>query len=223
MENGTESTTRPPAAAPTVSAPESNTPSTGAVTVTQPGQQTQQLSSSNSGNSSAKQAKSSQPKNDSQQGQGQGQEGGVGKEKTQLTPAEMKKKAKEEKAARREKAKELKQAALGGAAHAGSGPSGSGDTSSLVTGSKRGQQQGGGKEGSLGQRGGQRPGLGPGRRGSMAVGGLTSGAAAADLKVHSAVLALGLQIRDYVICGSSARCVATLLAFKRVSCTVFHC
>jgi translation initiation factor eIF-2B subunit delta len=31
------------------------------------------------------------------------------------------------------------------------------------------------------------------------------------------VLALGLQLRDYVVCGSSARCVATLLAFKRVS------
>jgi hypothetical protein len=27
---------------------------------------------------------------------------------------------------------------------------------------------------------------------------------------------LGLQMRDYVVCGSSARCVATLLAFKRV-------
>ena len=34
--------------------------------------------------------------------------------------------------------------------------------------------------------------------------------------VHPAVLALGLQIRNYIICGSSARCVAMLLAFKRV-------
>ena len=34
--------------------------------------------------------------------------------------------------------------------------------------------------------------------------------------VHPAVLALGLQIRNYVICGSSARCVAMLLTFKRV-------
>ena len=34
--------------------------------------------------------------------------------------------------------------------------------------------------------------------------------------VHPAVLALGLQIRDYVICGGSARCVAMLLVFKRV-------
>ncbi|KAJ6144897.1 translation initiation factor eIF-2B subunit delta [Penicillium chermesinum] len=35
-------------------------------------------------------------------------------------------------------------------------------------------------------------------------------------EVHPAVLALGLQMRDYVVCGSSARCVATMLAFKRV-------
>lgn len=40
--------------------------------------------------------------------------------------------------------------------------------------------------------------------------------AGAAKEVHPAVLALGLQIRDYVICGSSARCVATLIAFKRV-------
>ena len=39
----------------------------------------------------------------------------------------------------------------------------------------------------------------------------------ASRDVHPAVLTLGLQIRNYVICGSSARCVATLLAFKRVS------
>lgn len=42
--------------------------------------------------------------------------------------------------------------------------------------------------------------------------------AGANKDVHPAVLTLGLQIRDYVICGSNARCVATLLAFKRVSC-----
>jgi translation initiation factor eIF-2B subunit delta len=40
--------------------------------------------------------------------------------------------------------------------------------------------------------------------------------AGAGKDVHPAVLALGLQMRNYVICGSSARCVATLLAFKRV-------
>ena len=35
--------------------------------------------------------------------------------------------------------------------------------------------------------------------------------------VHPAVLALGLQMSSYVICGSTARCVATLLVFKQVS------
>ncbi|KAI9837223.1 MAG: hypothetical protein M1819_000297 [Sarea resinae] len=34
--------------------------------------------------------------------------------------------------------------------------------------------------------------------------------------VHPAVLALGLQMSNYVICGSNARCVATLLALKKV-------
>lgn len=34
--------------------------------------------------------------------------------------------------------------------------------------------------------------------------------------IHPAVLALGLQMSSYVVCGSNARCVATLLVFKRV-------
>lgn len=34
--------------------------------------------------------------------------------------------------------------------------------------------------------------------------------------VHPAVLALGLQMSDYTICGSTARCAATLLVFKAV-------
>ncbi|KAK2861137.1 hypothetical protein FQN49_004503 [Arthroderma sp. PD_2] len=43
-----------------------------------------------------------------------------------------------------------------------------------------------------------------------------TGIAGANKDVHPAVLSLGMQVKDYVICGSSARCVATLLAFKRV-------
>jgi len=35
-------------------------------------------------------------------------------------------------------------------------------------------------------------------------------------EVHPAVLALGFQMSNYEICGSNARCVAMLLAFKRV-------
>ena len=40
--------------------------------------------------------------------------------------------------------------------------------------------------------------------------------AAAGKDVHPAVLALGLQMSNYIICGSNARCLATLLVFKRV-------
>ncbi|KAK2749466.1 hypothetical protein FQN57_006400 [Myotisia sp. PD_48] len=43
-----------------------------------------------------------------------------------------------------------------------------------------------------------------------------TGISGVNKDVHPAVLTLGMQIKDYVICGSSARCVATLLAFKRV-------
>ena len=40
--------------------------------------------------------------------------------------------------------------------------------------------------------------------------------AGATKDVHPAVLALGLQMSNYIICGSNARCVATLLVFKQV-------
>lgn len=40
--------------------------------------------------------------------------------------------------------------------------------------------------------------------------------AGAGKEIHPAVLALGLQLRDHVICGGNARCVATLLVFKKV-------
>ena len=49
--------------------------------------------------------------------------------------------------------------------------------------------------------------------------------AGAGKDVHPAVLALGLQMRNYIICGSSARCVAMLLSFKRVgqTCNLYLC
>ncbi|KAL8802741.1 MAG: hypothetical protein Q9200_006480 [Gallowayella weberi] len=40
--------------------------------------------------------------------------------------------------------------------------------------------------------------------------------AGAGKDVHPSTLALGLQMSNYIICGSSARCVSTLLVFKRV-------
>jgi translation initiation factor eIF-2B subunit delta len=42
------------------------------------------------------------------------------------------------------------------------------------------------------------------------------GIAGASKDVHPAILALGLQMSSYEICGSTARCVAMLLAFKSV-------
>ena len=45
----------------------------------------------------------------------------------------------------------------------------------------------------------------------------TTSIAGAGKEVHPAVLALGLQMGNYTICGSCARLVATLQAFKRVS------
>lgn len=44
----------------------------------------------------------------------------------------------------------------------------------------------------------------------------------ASKEVHPAVLALGQQMSSYTICGSNARLVATLQAFKRVSSKGFH-
>ena len=40
--------------------------------------------------------------------------------------------------------------------------------------------------------------------------------AGAGKDIHPAVLALGLQMSNYIMCGGNARCVATLLVFKRV-------
>ncbi|KAI9846992.1 MAG: hypothetical protein M1837_003348 [Sclerophora amabilis] len=40
--------------------------------------------------------------------------------------------------------------------------------------------------------------------------------AGAGKEIHPSVLALGVQMGNYVVCGSNARCVATLLVFKKV-------
>jgi translation initiation factor eIF-2B subunit delta len=148
-----------------------------------------------------------------------------------LSPAEMKKRAKAEKAARR--AREKVEREQGGAGSPGQGGGGGGTPNA-----KKGQP---GKDAGLTPQPqkGQRP---LPRRGSaqnaaqaagpeqkkkkeeknVAVFGHLYGqqrrttVAGAGKEVHPAVLALGLQMRDYVVCGSSARCVATLLAFKRV-------
>ena len=155
-----------------------------------------------------------------------------------LTGAELKKRAKAEKAARRAKEKSDREAGgapapAGGPAGGGSG-AGAGGAGQPAT-PKKGQPAGG--SGAGGDKGRGLP-----RRPSGQASGQPSAAeqkkkaeeknvavfghlygqqrratvAGAGKEVHPAVLALGLQMRDYVICGSSARCVATLLAFKRV-------
>lgn len=145
-----------------------------------------------------------------------------------LTPAELKKKAKAEKAARRAREKLAKE---GGAGAAGSSAPGASQGRPPAT-PKKDAPAGGASQ--RGQKAAQpRRGSAPSGTGadeptkkedkSVAVFGHLYGQprratiAGAGKEVHPAVLALGLQLRDYVVCGSSARCVATLLAFKRVS------
>lgn len=148
-----------------------------------------------------------------------------------LTPAEMKKKQKAEKAARRAREKLEREGAGGESSAAGAAQQAAAQGGPVQT-PRRPQH--GGREGPVSAtRGLKYPG---GPRATMpapaeskkkedknvAVFGHLYGIprrstiAGAAKEVHPAVLALGLQIRDYVICGSSARCVATLIAFKRV-------
>jgi translation initiation factor eIF-2B subunit delta len=147
-----------------------------------------------------------------------------------LTPAELKKKAKAEKAARRAKEKLAKES--GGAGAAGGSAPGASQGRPPATpkkdasgggASQKGQKVAQPRRGSAptGQTAADEPTKKEDK--SVAVFGHLYGQprrttiAGAGKEVHPAVLALGLQLRDYVVCGSSARCVATLLAFKRVS------
>jgi len=157
-----------------------------------------------------------------------------------LTGAELKKRAKAEKAARRAKEKLDREAggapaSTGGPAAGGSGGAGAGAGQPATPKKGHGQPAGGyGAGGDKGRGLPRRPsGQTPGQPSvaeqkkkaeekNVAVFGHLYGqqrratVAGAGKEVHPAVLALGLQMRDYVVCGSSARCVATLLAFKRV-------
>lgn len=152
-----------------------------------------------------------------------------------LTPAELKKKAKADKAARRARERAERDTTGGGPAggpggqHAASakkgtsGPGGAGGKDSAAAAQQKGQKQ-------LPRRGSAQATAQVGaaelkkkqEEKNVSVFGHLYGQqrrttiAGAGKEVHPAVLALGLQMRDYVVCGSSARCVATLLAFKRV-------
>ncbi|KAJ5946807.1 translation initiation factor eIF-2B subunit delta [Penicillium verhagenii] len=145
-----------------------------------------------------------------------------------LSPAELKKKAKAEKAARRVKEKLERD---GGAGAAGGSAPGPGQPRPPATPRKDAAGGGAAQKGAkaLPPRRGSLVGAGAAveqkkkkEDKSVAVFGHLYGQqrrttiAGAGKEVHPAVLALGLQLRDYVVCGSSARCVATMLAFKRV-------
>jgi translation initiation factor eIF-2B subunit delta len=149
-----------------------------------------------------------------------------------LSPAELKKRAKAEKAARRAAEKVQR-----------GGPQANGATTAPTP--KR-EQKHSQKEGKVTQqhdKGQQQKGLPIRRRGSYgATGALPKepkvqqrrehkefglfghlyGNArrhkieGATKEIHPAVLSLGLQMSSYVVCGSTARCVAMLLAFKSV-------
>ncbi|KAJ5121448.1 uncharacterized protein N7515_009409 [Penicillium bovifimosum] len=152
-----------------------------------------------------------------------------------LTPAELKKKAKAEKAARRAREKLEKD---GGVPNNVTITPGAGGQPRLPTTPKKDSGAAAGSP----QKGPRVPharrGSGPGavaQTGSVLVeqkkkrddkkvaifGHLygqqrRSTVAGVTKEVHPAILALGMQLIDYTVCGSSARCVATLVAFKRV-------
>jgi translation initiation factor eIF-2B subunit delta len=185
----------------------------------------------------------SQPKKAGANVKGQAQKesgGGAVAETEKLSPAELKKKAKLEKQARRAKVKQLSEQPSGGAGQAS--PTSTQDVQSPVAASKRGGLLAGGSKDVAGGPKAQRRGSTAAGAQASGVAGLAalveakkkedktvavfghlygthrrSTIAGAGKEVHPVVMALGLQMRDYVVCGSSARCVATLLALKRVS------
>ena len=165
-----------------------------------------------------------------QQTQQQGEEK-PGKDEAKLTGAELKKRAKAEKAARRAKEKEDRGGGGGAAPGASSASGGATPKKQSVSGPGGASAGPGGGGGGGGRRGStaapekrEKPEKKEDKREDkkVAVFGHLYGqqrrasVAGAGKEVHPAVLALGLQMRDYVVCGSSSRCVATLLAFKRV-------
>jgi hypothetical protein len=157
-----------------------------------------------------------------------------------LTPAELKKKAKEEKAARRAQAVAAKEAESAPAATETSqaGPSTAvlPPTSSPQNALQKGEAQKGHKTQQRGPAYGAPRNL-PVRSAQKAVPAplvpkkedktveffrhlykpRTTSIAGASKEVHPAILALGLQMANYTVCGSCARLVAMLQAFKRVS------
>jgi translation initiation factor eIF-2B subunit delta len=174
------------------------------------------------------------------QGKGSAAKQAKGKEPATLTdaskisPAELKKQAKAEKAARRAQALLEKQ---GGATAPAAIPSPSSQQKAEGQKGLKGQHKRGGSTTvevrNLPVRGAQKAAAVPAtielKKEDKTVEFFrhlyktrTTSIAGASKDVHPAVLALGLQMSNYTICGSCARLVATLQAFKRVSCFHLH-
>jgi translation initiation factor eIF-2B subunit delta len=154
------------------------------------------------------------------------QESATPADEAKLSGAELKKQAKAEKAARRAQALQQKQ---GGPA-AGPAPKLEGSKGPKGQGQGQGQHKRGGSVAldvrSIPVRGAQKPApvLEQPKAEDKTVEFFrhlykprTTSIAGASKDVHPAVLALGLQMSNYGICGSCARLVATLQTFKRVS------
>lgn len=160
----------------------------------------------------------------------------------QLTPAELKKKAKEEKAARRAQAVAAKEAESTPAATETSQPGPSTTVLPPAPSHQNPQQRGEVQKGTKTQQKTAGPAYGasrnvPVRSSQKAVAApvapkkedktveffrhlykpRTTSIAGVSKEVHPAFLALGLQMANYTICGSCARLVAMLQAIKRVS------
>ncbi|KAL4788828.1 hypothetical protein BDV19DRAFT_375098 [Aspergillus venezuelensis] len=211
-----------PSAAPTPTPAPASTPS--AAKMDQPQQpQSQAQSQAPKAAKQPKPAKQQQPPKDKSSAPADAAAGAEG-----LSFAEQKKRAKAEKAARRAREKADRET---GGAPGGPAP---GTPGAKKGGAGADAAAAGGAAGGKGQkttprRGSTQAGAGNGAEvkkkqedKNVAVFGHLYGqqrrttVAGAGKEVHPAVLALGLQMMDYVVCGSSARCVATLLAFKRV-------
>ena len=147
-----------------------------------------------------------------------------------LSVAELKKQAKAEKAARRAKAVQEKQS--GAVTSSPSGPSGQGQKPEGLKVSKGSQHR---RTGSSSAGSQSLPIRGNTPRTASAPAPVvpkeedktveffrhlyktrTTTVAGASKEIHPAVLALGMQMSNYTVCGSCARLVATLQAFKKV-------
>ena len=149
-------------------------------------------------------------------------DGAGGDTPEKLTAAELKKRAKADKIARRAKERAERESGGGGPGQGGASPAKKAQPGKDAAPgpSQKGQRPLPYRPAQTAQTAGPEPKKKEDK--SVAVFGHLYGqqrrtsVAGAGKEIHPAVLALGLQMRDYVVCGSSARCVATLLAFKRV-------